>query len=344
VETIESSPVKIAPPPRAAKRITGEFIDRDRLVIEGSPSLRRAMRNVSIAPVIRRTSSKSDSDGARQAKTFGLLVFGTTGLTAAPGFLNLLRGVSTEARKHNFDIFVNFVSDPSQIPPRVLERRVSGLLLHGERPDPSTEAVLKGLPTVWLMGNRFPPRWGDQVMPDNTLIGHIAAQHFIRHGILSAAYLAASAPAWGHQVRELAFVEHMTDLGGSVRVLRSILEPAADFWQFDTNAARKLVDEFVALSPRPQGIFVEEDRHVATVHSALREAGLSIGFGHDVHLISCNNEAPYFNTLNPAPTTLDIRAESIGRYGVDRLLWRLDHRHLPERIRTLVEPALIEPV
>jgi DNA-binding LacI/PurR family transcriptional regulator len=329
---------------RSATRASGSVLDGDHIGAHSAIGLRRTMRNVTISSGVRRASARSDSDGAKQARSFGLLVFGTTGVTAAPAFLNLLRGVSTEARDHNFEIFVNFVSDPSQIPPRVLERRVSGLLLHGERPDPSTEAILMGLPTVWLMGNRFPPRWGDQVMPDNTLIGHLAAQHFIRHGVLSVAYLSASAPAWGHQVRQLAFHEQMADAGGTVHPLRAVVEPAADLWQFDAEAARKLAEEFLTLSPRPRGLFVEEDRHVPAVYSVLNEAGISMGAGGNVHLVSCNNEVPYLNAMNPAPATLDIRAESIGRRGVERLLWRMEHRHVAERLRILVEPAMVEPV
>ncbi|HUB27372.1 MAG TPA: substrate-binding domain-containing protein [Tepidisphaeraceae bacterium] len=329
---------------RRAARISGSLLDGDRIGAQTALGLRKAMRNVAFSTPIRRATAKSDADGAKQARSFGLLVFGTSGVTAAPAFLNLLRGVSTEARDNNFEIFVNFVSDPSQIPPRVLERRVSGLLLHGERPDPSTEAVLKGLPTVWLMGNRFPPRWGDQVMPDNTLIGHMAAQHFIRHGVLSIAYLSASAPAWGHQVRQLAFQEQMADAGGTVNILRAEVGPAADLWQLDASAARKLAEEFITLSPRPSGLFVEEDRHVPAIYAVLREAGISVGPGRSVHMVSCNNEVPYLNALSPAPATLDIRAESIGRRGVERLLWRMEHRHVPERLRILVEPAMVESV
>ena len=327
---------------RKRSRLSADLPSHDRIAAESAAGLRRAMRNVSLPLGSRQAGGKSDGD-ARRGRTFGLLVFGTSGLTAAPGFLNLLRGVSTEARSNDCEIFVNFVSDPSQVPPRVLERRVSGLLLHGERPDASIEAILRGLPTVWLMGNRFPPRWGDQVMPDNTLIGHIAADHFLRNGCRSVAYLAASALAWGHQVRELAFTGHMTDAGGTVQPLRAVLEAGADFWQYDSSVARRLTQDFLALRPRPSGLFVEEDRHVPTVFSVLSEAGLSMGPGLDVLLVSCNNELPYLSTLNPAPATLDIRAESIGRRGVERLLWRLAHRDVPERIRTMVEPALIQP-
>ena len=60
-------------------------------------------------------------------------------------------------------------------------------------------------------------------------------------------------------------------------------------------------------------------------------------------LVSCNNELPYLDRLNPPPATLDIRAESIGRRSVEQLLWRLGHSTVPERIRKLVEPSLITP-
>ena len=57
-----------------------------------------------------------------------------------------------------------------------------------------------------------------------------------------------------------------------------------------------------------------------------------------MHLISCNNEMPYLNRLRPAPATLDIRAESIGRRGIEQLIWRLDNANVQERIRKMVEP------
>jgi DNA-binding LacI/PurR family transcriptional regulator len=47
--------------------------------------------------------------------------------------------------------------------------------------------------------------------------------------------------------------------------------------------------------------------------------------------------------LHPAPATLDIRAESIGRRGIEHLIWRLDNGHVEERIRKMVEPILVEP-
>ncbi|MGD0390764.1 MAG: LacI family DNA-binding transcriptional regulator [Tepidisphaeraceae bacterium] len=306
-------------------------------------TVRVAMRKISFTPPAHRRARKGPNGQSEQAKTIGFLVLGTSGEQTAPAFANLLRGVSIGARENNFDLFVSFVSNLEELPRRISEQRVGGLLLHGEQPSKAVEAQLRGLPTVWLMANRFPPRWGDQVMPDNSSIGRSAAEYLHQKGCKSAAYLSASAPAWGLQVRELAFCQYLEDAGVRVQVLRAALESPQDFWQFDGSAARSLAERFVKLQPRPQGLFVAEDRHAPAVYSALAEAGVTLGNDGEVHLVSCNNEMPYLSRLRPAPATLDIRAESIGRRGVEQLIWRLKNANVVERIRKMVEPVLIEP-
>jgi LacI family transcriptional regulator len=46
--------------------------------------------------------------------------------------------------------------------------------------------------------------------------------------------------------------------------------------------------------------------------------------------------------LAPALTTIDIRAEVIGRRAVERLLWRIAHRDDAVPARVVVEPVLVE--
>jgi LacI family transcriptional regulator, galactose operon repressor len=317
--------------------------DQQGVAPQTADAVRRAMQKISFVPAVRRRARRVSSAQSEQARTIGFLVFGTSGEQAAPAFTHLLRGVSIAAREYNLDLFVSFFSNPDELPQRVLEQRVGGLLLHGEQPSKGVEAQLRGYPTVWLMANRFPPRWGDQVMPDNSSIGRLAAEYLHERGCKQVAYLSASAPSWGLQVRELAFCQYVMDMGGKVSVLSASLKSPVDFWQVDGSAARALAERFLALRPRPRGLFVAEDRHVPTIYSALVSAGVSLGPGGDVWLVSCNNELPYLDRLSPAPATLDIRAESIGRRGVEQLLWRLQHSVVVERIRKMVEPALIAP-
>jgi LacI family transcriptional regulator len=46
--------------------------------------------------------------------------------------------------------------------------------------------------------------------------------------------------------------------------------------------------------------------------------------------------------LTPALTTIDIRAETIGRRAVERLLWRIDHPKDNVPTKVVVEPVVVE--
>ena len=60
-----------------------------------------------------------------------------------------------------------------------------------------------------------------------------------------------------------------------------------------------------------------------------------------MEIVSCNNEKPYLVGLHPKPIEIDIRAESIGRRGVEQLIWRLEHPKIVERIVTTIEPFIV---
>jgi DNA-binding LacI/PurR family transcriptional regulator len=46
--------------------------------------------------------------------------------------------------------------------------------------------------------------------------------------------------------------------------------------------------------------------------------------------------------LNPSLTTLDVRAEAIGRRAVQQLLWRMRQANESVTTKILVEPVLVE--
>src|SRR4051812_21324337 len=182
--------------------------DDPRVAAATVEAVRRAMKQISFTPAIRRNSPRFvGADGVRslRAASIAFLVFGTSGQQTAPAFEQLLRGVSGSSSEHDLNMIFSFVSDPSQLPPRIVQRRVDGLLLHGERPSPAVQASLATLPTVWLMANRQRPGWGDQVMPDNTLIGEIAAEYLVQRGHQRVAYLGVDPGSWAMDIRALAF-------------------------------------------------------------------------------------------------------------------------------------------
>jgi LacI family transcriptional regulator len=317
-----------------------------RVAADTAATVRQAMRKLSFRPI---TRHRGDGAGAR-AQGIALLVIGTSGSKAAPAFGKLLQGVSAAVNEHGLSLSFSFVSDPSHLPSRVEEGGVDGLLLHGERPGAEVLGVLRKYPTVWLMANRQRPQWGDQVMPDSPTIGEMAAKYLIRRGHRRVAYL-GRAGSWSMQLRAFAFAQAAADVGAEARVLEAVEAAGTDFWRGDglPGVAAELVGRLTDSGEMPTGLFIAEDRLLPAVDLALRSRGVRTGApagrpaGGGVEIISCNNEQPHFVGLQVSPATIDIGSEAIGRLGVEQLLWRMRNPGVPERVRVMVEPVLIEP-
>jgi LacI family transcriptional regulator len=290
------------------------------------------------------SNGKAHGNGRSRTGTIGFIVFGTSGTQTAPAFEKLLRGVSDAATTHAVNLTFNFVSNLSELPRRVMDREVDGLLLHGELPGETVRTKLRQMPCVWLMGNRRRPDWGDQVMPDNSAIGEMAAAYLLARGHQRVVYLGTGQLSWSLGVRALAFKTAADDRGATATIIEAPEEFHRDFWAGDglPQVGEALAEKVVSMSPATTGLFIAEDRLLPVVHAALVKRGVSIGRGKDVEIISCNNEQPHLVGLSEPPATIDIRTESIGRRGVEQLLWRMQNNGLAERVRTLIEPVLVE--
>jgi len=140
-------------------------------------NVREAMAQLKFEPSIRRPTRSADHRGTARDTVIAFLVFGASGIQTAPAFQKLLRGVSDAALAASISLVFSFVSSPDDLPPRIDAGQVDGLLLHGQRPPLALQSKLRDLPTVWLMANRQRPLWGDQVMPNNPVIGELAARY-----------------------------------------------------------------------------------------------------------------------------------------------------------------------
>lgn len=305
-------------------------------------SVRRAMTRLNFSPTPRAMRSMG-LDRRAAGATIAFLVLGNSGSSQAPAFEHLLRGVSGACDRHGLRMTLSFIAHDDAKSVDLDSRRLDGLLLHGARPVESLASALRILPTVWLMANRQRVDWGDQVMPDNTLIGDIAARHLLDRGHRRLAYLGVSMTSLGFMVRRLSFLRTAEGRGAVVHT--AIAEEPRSNGYWDSAAlhglGQKLVDQVLSQKDRPTGFFVTEDRLVHPIYAALSKAGLEVGKGIDV--VSCNNEQQHLVGLPNPPATIDIRAESIGARGVEQLIWRLCNRDRVERVRLMVEPKLVSP-
>ena len=305
--------------------------------------VRQAVQTLGFSPAVRRRRDATKSTDT--AHTVAFLVLGTSGSNATPAFEKLLRAVSDASDAHDLSLVLNFISDPTQIPRRLFDLPLGGVLCHGDQPGASGIAQLRSLPTVWLMANRHRPQWGDQVMPNNAVIGDMAGRYLVRQGHRRLAYLGANRESWSMRLRAFAFRKAAEDAGVVAEIFDAATQTGADYWSGNglAAAADQLVASVVGATPMPTGLFVEEDRLLPMIDRGLRVRGVRPGPGGDVEIISCNDERPHYAGLASLPARVDIRPEAVGRRGVEQLVWRMRNPGLAERVRVMVEPALIEP-
>lgn len=313
-----------------------------RVAPETVAAVRKAMDTLSYTPSDRRPGPKPASRNRATVGSIAFLAFGTSRRTATPGFGELLRGVSQGASQNGLSLTFAHVATPSDIPARTLDG-VKGLLLHGNTPPEPVRERMRQFPTVWLMGNRNRPTWGDQVMPDGYSVGVHAARYLLGRGHKRLAFLNLDADHWSFRLYAHAFATTVSEAGGSVELLEERQGHSDEYWEpYRPETVDRLIRRFRALKKPPTGIFVADDIQVARVQPALQAQGVKIGPGH-TEIIACNNEEPYLVGLQPRPAVIDIRIEAIGRRGVEQLMWRMERPNVPERICTTIEPYVVEP-
>lgn len=276
------------------------------------------------------------------AANIGFFVLGTTQRRATPAFEALLHGVSVAAERHRLGLSFKHVRDFEDLNSRVMNGKIDGVLLHGALPHPEQAKEIRRVPTVWLMGNRERPEWGDQVMPNHYEVGHLAAKHFLRRGHKRLAFLNLDGGHWALHLYGHAFCTTARHSAAEAIAIESERELAGGYWhEYSAASVEAIVERYLKIPNRPTGLYVADDMQVAVLQPALQRAGVRVGPG-EVEILSTNNEQPYLMGLSPKPTEIDIRVESIGHRGVEQLLWRLAHTSVEEHLTTMIEPFIVD--
>jgi DNA-binding LacI/PurR family transcriptional regulator len=113
---------------------------------------------------------------------------------------------------------------------------------------------------------------------------------------------------------------------------------SADTIDLDLEAER-LVEQWLAASPRPTGVFVPVDRVTLHVHRHMERRGIQPG--KDVEIVSCDNERELLTLMRPAPASIDLNRQTIARLAVERLLWRMKNGVTSPRVVITVTPTLV---
>ena len=103
--------------------------------------------------------------------------------------------------------------------------------------------------------------------------------------------------------------------------------------------AERLVEQWMAASPRPTALFVPVDRVTLRVYRHLERRGIQPG--RDVDIVSCDNEKELLSLMHPAPPSVDLNRQTIARLAVERLLWRMRNGVESPSVVMTVSPTLV---
>ena len=299
----------------------------------------------------RKNGAANDPGGSRQRGNVGLLLIGIDEtLSNLPMVSEALHGVEMATAPDGLNLMLANVPKADRVPACLAKSQVDGLIIKSPLlgdlrtcASPALVSAINRLPHVWLLG-RPESAEGDLCGADFDSGARIVLEYLRALGHRRAAYLDPW-PGLIHSESLKCAVDMQAErLGLQVRHIER--HPAAPVkWPLPAGIEDEkivsLLDRWEGLSTaqRPSALIVASDSVAVPIFHALRQRGWVVG--RDVSVLSMNHERTLAMGLSPALTTLDLRAEAIGRRAVEQLLWRLRDHDDGVGTKILVEPRLI---
>ncbi len=314
-----------------------------------------AVSSMGYKPLRKRRKGGMVADGQggyRRRGNFGVLLLGMDdSLTHLPVITEALHGVEVTMAAEGITLMLANVPNADRVPVFLAKGQVDGLILKSPLlgdlrmcASPALVEAINRIPHVWLLG-RPDSGDGDVCSTDFDVGARIGVEYLHARGHRRIGYLH---PRLGHTRSEglkRALSAHVQRLGMNLQLFE---KTAADTVKWPLPAITRpaevmpLLERWEALpkAERPTAMIVVADSIAVQLYGALHQRGLKVG--EDLSILSFNHEKPLVMGLNPRLTTLDVRAEAIGRRAVQQLFWRIRNKADGIPTKILVEPALVE--
>lgn len=296
-------------------------------------------------------STVSASPG-RRTGCIGLLLAGMDDtLTHLPVITEAIHGVEIAVAEADENLMLANVPGADRVPAFLSKGLVDGLVIKtpllGDWKKCASNDLIEAVekfPHVWLIGQPDSAK-GDVVATDNEEGARIAADYLFARNHRRIAYLHPRPGQTRSEHLKHAFLMHTERRGMALRFLEGdragrVRWPLPAITQ-PTDLV-PLIDRWEAIpeNERPTAIVVGADSIAVQLYNALQQRGLRVG--QDISVLSFNHEKPLVMNLDPSLTTIDIRAEAMGKRAMDQLRWRMDHPDDKTANRVLIAPRLIE--
>lgn len=314
-----------------------------------------AVARIGYKPLRKRRKGGMVTDGQggyRRRGNFGLLLLGMDdSLTHLPVITEAIHGVELAMAAEGMNLMLANVPAADRVPVFLAKNQVDGLILKSPLlgdirlcASPALLEAINRIPHVWLLGKPDSGE-GDFCGMDFDVGASIGMEYLHARGHRNIGYLHPRLGQTRSEGLKRALSAHAQRLGMKLRYFE---KTQSDPIKWPLPAVTRpmevmpLLDRWAALpeAERPTAIIVSADSIAVQVYAALRQRGMKVGV--DLSVLSFNHEKPLVMGLNPPLTTLDVRAEAIGRRAVHQLFWRIRNRDEKIPTKILVEPSLIE--
>ena len=196
----------------------------------------------------------------------------------------------------------------------------AGLLLHGPEPCEQMKRKILGFPCVWVYysgSNAF----GDRVQPDHRMVGRLGVEHFRKSGKQRFCCITSEPNYYQNTFwteRCNSFEQFSELLGTPCITLGKDMKCSYEPDVMRQNAMQ-LIAEYLALTPRPDALFVANNLGYF-VHEELLRSGLPAS---ERPLLIAGDANYQFASLREKPIVVDIHAAEVGACAVRQLLWRI---------------------
>ncbi len=215
----------------------------------------------------------------------------------------------------------------------------AAVILYGYDPLPKPIIAAAGKPVIWIMRYNCSP--ADTVMEDNREMGRMVAEYFIARGHQHLGYIADTRiePVVDRGI-------YMTQFAAEAKCRTTTVGDHQIFTNeqgtpgVDVDKLNRLLDKLLKGDKRPTALFVPGDLLTLHVYDALKKRGIRPM--QDIDIVSCNNEAIYYERLDPRPPVFDIDIGAIGTLAAQTALWRLENMDMAPT-KVLLAPKLLIP-
>lgn len=240
-------------------------------------------------------------------------------------YTKVIVGIENEAKRHNYDILVNFMNpDQFQIPVSIQTKKASGVLVVGTIRDEHLLELLEfGIPTVLVDHASFTVST-DAVLTQNMVGAYRAVQYLIKKGHRQIGFFGEIDFSLSFKERWLGFNEGMRSAGLDVNLGYCVIE-GIERYIIEKNY-EQIANIISKLNKFPTAWICSNDNAAITLYNALNILGIKIY--KDVSIVGFD-DIDISKIVTPSLTTIHVNKELMGIKAVQRLLWRIENLTAP---------------